>query len=97
MTYSPWTYWPIYANHNSTMRNDLCTIARFVLKKQRALLKISQEDLADRCQLDRTYISGFERGVRNISLNSLDKIIHGLGLTYEDFFNLCLQDFEENK
>ena len=79
------------------MRNDFCTIARNVLKQQRNILKISQEELADRCNLDRTYISGFERGIRNISLNSLDKIIHGLGLTYEAFFNLCLQDFEENK
>jgi transcriptional regulator with XRE-family HTH domain len=34
----------------------------------RILLGISQEDFADRVGLDRTYVSGIERGIRNPTL-----------------------------
>lgn len=47
---------------------------------------ISQEFLAEKAELDRTYISGIERGVRNISLNSLDSIVQALGLSLHEFF-----------
>ena len=33
--------------------------------RHRIALGISQEDLADRVGLDRTYVSGIERGIRN--------------------------------
>ena len=33
--------------------------------RQRIRLGISQEDLADQVGLDRTYVSGIERGIRN--------------------------------
>jgi ribosome-binding protein aMBF1 (putative translation factor) len=36
-----------------------------IVYRQRMQLGISQEDLADQVSLDRTYISGIERGIRN--------------------------------
>jgi transcriptional regulator with XRE-family HTH domain len=36
-----------------------------IVYRQRMQLGISQEDLADQVGLDRTYISGIERGIRN--------------------------------
>jgi transcriptional regulator with XRE-family HTH domain len=36
--------------------------------RQRILLGISQEDFADQVGLDRTYVSGIERGIRNPTL-----------------------------
>jgi len=39
---------------------------------------ISQEEAAERCGLHRTYYSGIERGVRNVSLVNIEKIARGL-------------------
>ena len=44
----------------------------------RAKRGISQEQLADLAELDRTYISGVERGIRNISLLNIVKIAEAL-------------------
>ena len=41
---------------------------------------ISQEELADRARLDRTYISLVERSKRNITVDALDRIARGLGV-----------------
>ena len=40
---------------------------------------ISQEQLGDLSELDRTYISGIERGIRNVSLINIVKIAEALG------------------
>jgi transcriptional regulator with XRE-family HTH domain len=39
----------------------------------------SQEELADRCDLHRTYIGAIERGERNITVKTLFKIAEALG------------------
>ena len=40
--------------------------------------EINQEEAADRCGLHRTYYSGIERGVRNVSLVNIEKVAKGL-------------------
>ena len=47
---------------------------------------ISQEKLALKADVDRTYLAGAEIGKRNISLKSLEKIINALNVSFEDFF-----------
>lgn len=54
-----------------------------LISKRRKRLGISQEELASRADLDRTYISGLERGVRNPSLTAIVKVATGLGITTE--------------
>jgi transcriptional regulator with XRE-family HTH domain len=39
---------------------------------------ISQEEAAERCDLHRTYYSGIERGVRNVSIVNIERITRGL-------------------
>ena len=39
---------------------------------------INQEEAAERCGLHRTYYSGIERGVRNVSLVNIERITKGL-------------------
>ena len=43
--------------------------------------RMSQEELADRCSLHRTYIGSIERGERNLTLATLEIIAKGLGVT----------------
>ena len=48
--------------------------------------KINQEEAAERCGLHRTYYSGIERGVRNISLVNIERVAKGLKIILEDLF-----------
>lgn len=41
----------------------------------------SQEEFADQCELDRTYVGGIERGERNLALRNIQKVANALGLT----------------
>jgi transcriptional regulator with XRE-family HTH domain len=47
---------------------------------------LSQEEAAERCRLHRTYYSGIERGVRNISLVNIEKIAKGLKQELPELF-----------
>ena len=47
---------------------------------------VTQEELADRCGLHRTYISDVELGKRNISLENIERIAISLNRTLSDFF-----------
>ena len=41
----------------------------------------SQEQLAEAAELDRTYVSGIERGTRNPTLSTMGRIADALGVT----------------
>ena len=56
------------------------------VRKVRLEQGISQEELADRCGLHRTYISDVELGKRNISLENIERIALSLNRTRSDFF-----------
>ena len=42
--------------------------------------KLSQEELAEKAGLDRTYVSGCERGRRNIGLKNIYRLAEALGV-----------------
>ena len=56
------------------------------VKELRLKQNISQEELAFRCSLSKSYISDVERGTRNISLKSIEKIADGLAIRIKELF-----------
>lgn len=48
---------------------------------------INQEEAAERCGLHRTYYSGVERGVRNVSLLNIEKVAKGLRKSLPELFS----------
>lgn len=54
------------------------------LREVRRKAGLSQERLADLAGLHRTYVSGVERGLRNISLENIDRLAGALGVELAD-------------
>ncbi len=50
------------------------------LRQLREMKKISQEHLADIAGLHRTYVSSVERGERNITVDSMEKLAEALNV-----------------
>lgn len=50
------------------------------VRSARAMAGLSQEELAHRAGLDRSYMSGIERGVRNVTLLKLQAVARALKL-----------------
>ncbi len=56
------------------------------IKTLRKARNLTQEELAERCSLDRTYISGIERGIRNVSLRNIEVLAQALGVSMAALF-----------
>jgi transcriptional regulator with XRE-family HTH domain len=56
------------------------------IRRIREEQEINQEEAAERCGLHRTYYSGVERGVRNVSLVNIEKVARGLKTALPDLF-----------
>ncbi len=56
------------------------------IRSRRKEINLSQEELAERCDLHRTYIGSVERGERNVTLSTLEVIAKALKLEIRDFF-----------
>lgn len=50
-----------------------------VIRRRRLALKVSQDSFADTISMHRAYYSAIERGERNVTLTTLDRVAHGLG------------------
>lgn len=66
-----------------TMQHRLKALGDKV-RKLRTNLGFSQEELAERCDFDRTYISLIERGLRNPSFSNLCRLAEGLGVSVSE-------------
>ena len=67
-----------------------CNIRRF-----RASNSWSQEQLADKCNLHRTYIGSIERCERNVTLSTLELLANALSTTVPDLLrDLSVADFQ---
>jgi two-component system response regulator len=68
------------------MAAELKILLGNAIKSTRSALGISQEELAARAGLHRTYVSDVERGVRNPSIESVEKLAAALELSLPTLF-----------
>ena len=57
------------------------------IRQLRKELELSQEALALKAEVDRTYVTDVENGRRNVSLEILERIIKALNVSFAEFFN----------
>ena len=57
------------------------------IRELRKELGISQEALANKAEIDRTYVTDVENGRRNISIENLEKLVNALEVNLKDFFD----------
>lgn len=57
------------------------------IKQLREKNNITQEVFADKCGLNRTYITSLERGERNISIVNLERISNAFNISLSEFFD----------
>lgn len=61
-----------------TVHDNLVTALSMVLRDRRLHLRFSQNDLANKSGLHRSYIGDLERGCRNISVKNLSRLAQAL-------------------
>lgn len=69
------------------MTVDLTRFLGPAVRQHRELLRLTQEELAYRAGLDRTYVSGIERGKRNPTVKILQQVAEGLGVDLDVIFS----------
>ncbi len=57
------------------------------IRELRLKQNLSQEKLALKAGIDRTYLAGVESGKRNATITSIEKIVTALGVELKDFFD----------
>ncbi len=77
---------------NEELPSDLKTVFARNVRRLRTAAGLSQEELAARAGLHRTYISSVERGQRNVSLENIGALASGLGSDPRD---LLAPQFDE--
>lgn len=66
--------------------NEICISLGARVRALRLERGWSQEELGARSNLDRTYVSGIERGVRNPTVTVLQALSEGLEIGIKDLF-----------
>ena len=56
------------------------------IKELRQAKRLSQEQLALKAEIDRTYMASVENGKRNVAIVNIEKIITALGESFDSFF-----------
>ena len=79
------------------MNSKLQTAIATALKSARIDSNLSQEALGNCCGLDRTYISGVERKIRNPTIKTLEKMLIALKLSEKDFLLQVIKELDNDK
>ncbi|MDF1540787.1 MAG: helix-turn-helix transcriptional regulator [Candidatus Thorarchaeota archaeon] len=66
------------------------------VRNRRNELNLTQENLAEKADIHRTYLADIERGKRNPSLVNILKIIFALDLSPSIFFSTYIPELNQN-
>jgi transcriptional regulator with XRE-family HTH domain len=64
----------------------------YAVRLRREEMGLTQEDLAGRANIHRTYLSDVERGTRNVSLVNIERLAAALCLRMSELFQLVEKD-----
>ena len=67
---------------------EICESFGYAVKLRREELGLTQEDLAEKAAIHRTYLSDVERGMRNVSLLNISRLAAALSLSISRLFQL---------
>ena len=56
------------------------------IRTYRQFRGLTQEELAEKAEVHPTYIGQVERGEKNLTVNTLEKILNALDLSFSEFF-----------
>ena len=91
VTHRRYTY-SLHAANVAAMRKqkkeDIRERFGFAVKTRREELGLTQEDLADKAGIHRTYLSDVERGSRNLSLINVERLAIALSISLSELFQL---------
>ena len=67
-------------------RPDIRERFGYAVKARREALALTQEDLADKARIHRTYLSDVERGTRNLALVNIERLAAALKMSLAELF-----------
>ncbi|HEY9681967.1 MAG TPA: helix-turn-helix transcriptional regulator [Oculatellaceae cyanobacterium] len=67
-----------------------------VVRERRLALNLSQEELANKAGVHRTYLSDIERGARNITVTVLARIADALEVKVSRLFRLAEREWQDS-
>lgn len=82
----------LYAHEPRRQRHDKYHIRKIfgsAVRARRRGLGFSQEELAERADLHRTYITEVENGLRNISIDNISKLADALEVSVSELFAMA--------
>lgn len=70
---------------------DIKTKIGLRIKEIRTEKELTQEAVAFKAEIDRTFMNHVENGKRNVSVDTLEKLLcNGLEISFKDFFDVEL-------
>lgn len=88
MTYSPWIYKSqVVILYKDMARTSASQKLGNKIREHRLALGLSQEKLGELTGIDRTYISGVERGKRNPAVKNLERLAKALKVRVSDLID----------
>lgn len=62
-------------------------IGKRIYQIRKSELKLSQEKFAYEADIERSFFTHIEKGTKNISVGTLERVVTALGISFQEFFS----------